>query len=132
MLEAASISLRALLVFRPRVRGGDGTEMSSVSEVSIDSLDGTESVRPAEAEGSGTEARKSLAATGPGGVGTGRLPFSGGSSFSSAASRSGASSSFNASKLFLFSRVAFVGLVAFGAWGVGSFRLDCLRRDDTG
>ena len=129
MLEAASFSLRALLVFRPRVRGGDGTEMSSDSEVSTESLDGIETVRPAEAEGSGTGARNSLSATGPGGVETGRLSFAGGSSFSSVASRSGASSSFNASKLFLFSRVAFV---AFGAWLVGSFRLGCLRRDDTG
>ena len=132
MLEAASISLRDLLVFRPRVRGGDGTEMSSVSEVSVESLDGTETVRPAEAEGPGTEARKPLAATGPGGEGTGRLSFAGGSSFSSVASRSGASSSFNASKLFLFSRVAAVGRVAFGVWGVESFRLGCLRRFGTG
>jgi hypothetical protein len=56
--------------------------------------------------GSGPEARNSLAATGPGGVKSGRLSSAGGSSFASVASRSGASSSFIASKLFLFSRVA--------------------------
>jgi hypothetical protein len=106
MLEAASFSLRALLDFRPRVRGGDGTELSSGSEVSTELLDGTETVRPAEAEGTGPEARNSLAATGPGGVKSGGLSSAGGSSFTSVASRSGASSSFSASKLFLFSRVA--------------------------
>jgi hypothetical protein len=105
-LEAASFSLRALLVFRPRVRGGDGTELSSGSEVSTESLEGTETVRPAEAEGSGSEARSSLAATGPGGVESGRLSSAGGSSFTVVASGSRASSSFSASKLFLFSRVA--------------------------
>ena len=56
MLEAASFSLRALLDFRPRVRGGDGTEMSSGSEVSTEPLEGTETARPAGPEGSGTEA----------------------------------------------------------------------------
>jgi hypothetical protein len=67
MLEAASFSLRALLDFRPRVRGGDGTELSSDSEVSTDLLEGTETVKPAESEGTGPGARGSLAATGPGG-----------------------------------------------------------------
>ena len=56
MLEAASFSLRALLDFRPRVRGGDGTEMSSGSEVSTEPLEGIEIARPAGAEGSGSEA----------------------------------------------------------------------------
>ena len=106
MLEAASFSLCALLDFRPRVRGGDGTEISSESEASTELLDGTESVKPAEAEGTGPEARNSLAATGPRGVKAGMLSSAGGSSFTSVASRSGTSSSFSASKLFLFSRVA--------------------------
>nr|ABR17653.1 unknown [Picea sitchensis] len=108
MLEAASFSLRALLVFRHRVRGGDGIELSSGSEVSTESLEGIETVRPAEVEGSGSEARNSLATTGPGGVESGRLSSTGGSSFTAVASRSRASSSFSASKLFLFSRVASV------------------------
>ena len=106
MLEAASFSLRSLLVFHPWVRGGDETELSSGSEVSTESLEGTEAVRPAEAEGAGSEARDSLAATGPGGEESGRLPSAGGSSFSVDASGSRASSSFSASKLFLFSSVA--------------------------
>ena len=57
MLEAASFSLRALLDFRPRVRGGDGTEMYPGSEVSTEPLEGTETTRPVGAEGSGSEAR---------------------------------------------------------------------------
>jgi hypothetical protein len=56
MLEVASFSLRALLVLRPRVRGGDETELSSGSEVSTEPLEGTEATRPAEVEGSGAEA----------------------------------------------------------------------------
>jgi hypothetical protein len=67
MLEAASFSLRALLNFHPRVRGGDGTELSSESEVSTDLLEGTETVKPTEAERTGPGARISLATTGPGG-----------------------------------------------------------------
>jgi hypothetical protein len=128
MLEAASFSLRALLDFRPRVRGGDGTEISSESEASTELLDGTESVKPAEAEGTGPEARNSFAATGPGGVKSGGLSSAearsflaatdsggvesgglsptGGFPLTAAVSGSWASSSFNASKLFLFSRVA--------------------------
>ena len=106
MLEAASFSLRALLDFRPRVRGGDGTELSSDSEVSTDLLEGTETARPAKAEGFGAEARVSLAATESGGVGSGRLSSAGGSSLTAVASGSRASSSFSTSKLFLFSKVA--------------------------
>jgi hypothetical protein len=119
MLEAASFSLCSLLVFRPRVRGGDGTP-----DVSTESL----AVRPAEAEDDGSGARDSFAATGPGGVEFGRLPYAEGSSFFVVASRSGASSSFSASKMFLFSRVASAEGVAFGAWGSESFCLGCLRR----
>ena len=115
MLEAASFSLRALLVFRPRVRGGDGTELSSVSEVSTEPLEGTETTRPAEAEGSGTEARVSFAAIVSGGVESGGLSSAGGSSLTVIASVSWASSSFSASKLFLVSRVASAVWVAFGA-----------------
>jgi hypothetical protein len=100
MLEAASFSLRALLVLHPRVRGGDRAVLSS--EVSTESLEGTETTRPAGAEGSGSEARISLAS---GGVGSGRLSSGGGSSLV-VAYESRASSSFSASKLFLFSRVA--------------------------
>ena len=106
MLEAASFSLRALLVFRPQVRGGDETEMSSGSEVSIEPLEGTETARPTWAEGTGSEARISLAATDSGGAGFGRILSVGGSSLTVVASGSRASSSFSASKLFLFSRVA--------------------------
>jgi hypothetical protein len=106
MLEAASFSLRALLVLRPQVRGGDGTELSSGSEVSIEPLEGTETTRPAWAGGSGSEARISLAATESGGVESGRLSSAGGSSLTVVAFGSRASSSFSASKLFLSSRVA--------------------------
>jgi hypothetical protein len=126
MLEAASFSLRTLLVFRPRVRGGDGTELSSGS---TEPLEGTETARPAEAEG---ETRVSLAATESGGVGFGRLSSAGGSSLTADASGSRASSSFSASKLFLFSRVASAECVAFGAWARGSFHLGCLCRLVTG
>jgi hypothetical protein len=104
MLEAASFSLCALLVFFPRVRGGDGTELSSVSGVSTEPLEGTEATRSTGTEGSGSEARISLAATVSGGVESGRLPFARGSSLTVVASGSWASSSFSASKLFLFSR----------------------------
>ena len=93
MLEAASFSLRALFVFRPLVRGGDGT-LSSGSKVSSE----TETTRSAMAEGSGTEAFA--------GVDSGRLSSAGGSSLTVVASGSGSSSSFSASKLFLFARVA--------------------------
>ena len=66
MLEAASFSLRALLDFHPRVRGGDGIEMSSGSEVSTESLEGIETARSAGP--SGSEARISLATTDYGGA----------------------------------------------------------------
>jgi hypothetical protein len=56
MLEAASFSPRTLLVLRPRVRGGDGTELSSSLVVSTEPLEGTETARSAGAEGSGSEA----------------------------------------------------------------------------
>ena len=108
MLEATSFSLHALLVFHPRVRGGDGTELSLGSEVPPEPLEGTVTTRPAWAEGSGSEARISLAATEFGGVEPGRLSFAGGSSLTAIASGSWASSSSSASKLFLFSRVASV------------------------
>ena len=106
MLEAASFSLRALLVLRPRVRGGDGAKLSSVSEVPPEPLEGTVTTSPALAEGFGSGARFSLAATDFGRVESGRLPSAGGSSLTVVASGSRASSSSNASKLFLFSRVA--------------------------
>jgi hypothetical protein len=128
MLEAASFSLCALLVFRPRVRGGDGTELSSGSEVSTEPLEGTETTRPTEAEGSGTEVRVSFAAIVSEGVESVRLSFAGGSSLTVVASGSRASSSFSASKLFIFSRVASAVWVAFGAWASRSFRLGCRHR----
>ena len=106
MLEAASFSLRALLVFLPRVRGGDETEMSSVSEVSPEPLEGTETTRPVGTGGSGSVARTSLAATDSGGVESRRLLSAEGFPLTVVVSGSWASSSFNASKLFLFSRVA--------------------------
>ena len=106
MLEAASFSLRALLVLRPRVRGGDGTKLSSGSEVSTEPLEGTETPRPAEEEGFGSEAQISLAATDSRGVESGRLSFARGFPLTAVVSGSWASSSFNASKLFLFSRVS--------------------------
>ena len=67
MLEAASFSLLALLVFLPRVRGGDGTEVSTVFGVSIEPLEGIET-RPAGAVGSRFEFRFPLAATDSGGM----------------------------------------------------------------
>jgi len=106
MLEAASFSLRALLVLRPRVTGGDGTELSSGSEVPPELLEGTVTTRPAWAEGSGSKARISLATPEFGGVDSGRLSFAEGSFWSVVASGSRASSSFSTSKLFLFSNVA--------------------------
>jgi hypothetical protein len=56
MLEAASFSLRALLVLRPWVRCGDGTELSSDTKVSTEPLEGTETTISARAEGFGFEA----------------------------------------------------------------------------
>ena len=106
MLEVASFSLRALLDFLPRVRGGDGAEMSSGSEVSTEPLEGTETARPAEAEGSGSEARISFSTTDSEGAGSERISTAEGSSLSAVAYGSRASSSFSTSKLFLFSRVA--------------------------
>ena len=99
MLEVASFSLRALLVFLPWVRGGDGAEMSSVSEVSTEPLEGIETTRPAGAVGSGP-----LAATDSEGMVSGMFSSIG---FALTVVESGSrdSSSFNASKLFLFSRV---------------------------
>ena len=44
MFEAASFSLRSLFVLRPLVRGGEGAEKSSESEVS--SVDGTKEASP--------------------------------------------------------------------------------------
>ena len=122
MLDAASFSLHALLVFRPLVRGGDGTKLSFGSEVSTE----TETPRSAMAEGSGTEAFAAIV------VDSGGLSSAGGSSFAVAASGSWASSSFSASKLFLVTRDASAEWVAFGAWTNGSFRLGCLRRLVTG
>jgi hypothetical protein len=78
MLEAASFSLRALLVFLPRVRGGDGTEMSAASEVSTEPLEGVETTRPAGSGGSGSESRISLAATDSGGMVSRKLSSVGG------------------------------------------------------
>ena len=42
MFEATSFSLCSLFVFRPLVRGGEGAEKSSESEVSSDLEEGTE------------------------------------------------------------------------------------------
>jgi hypothetical protein len=118
MLEAASFFLRALLVFRPLVRGGDGTELSSGSEVSTE----TETTRSVLAEGSGTKAFATIV------VESGGLSSVGGSSLTVVASGSWASSSFSTSKIFLVSRVTSAVWVAFGAWANGSFRLGYLRR----
>ena len=41
MFEAASFSLRSLLVFRPLVRGGEGAEESFGSELPYDPEEGT-------------------------------------------------------------------------------------------
>ena len=48
MFKAASFSLRSLFVFRPLVRGGEGAENSSESEVPSD--DGIKDVGPAWVE----------------------------------------------------------------------------------
>ena len=48
MFEAASFSLRSLFFFRPLVRGGEGAEKSSESEVPSD--DGIKDAGPAWAE----------------------------------------------------------------------------------
>ena len=106
MLEATSFSLCALLVFLPRVRDGDGTEMSSVSEVSTEPLEGIETTRLAGAGGFRSESRISLAATDSGGMESGNISSAGGFPLTAVVSGSRASSSFNASNLFLFSRVA--------------------------
>jgi hypothetical protein len=106
MLEAASFSLRALLVFHPRVRGGDRTAFSSGSEVPLEPLEGTVTTRPVWALCSGSEARISLAASEFGGLDSGRLLSTGGSFWTAVASGSRLPSSFSASKLFLFSKVA--------------------------
>ena len=79
--------------------------LSSDSKVPPELLEGTVTTRSAWAEGSGSEARSSLAAPEFGGVDSRRLSSTGGSSWTAVASGSRASSSFNASKLFLFSRV---------------------------
>jgi hypothetical protein len=79
MLEVASFSLRALLVFRPRVRGGDGIVLSSDSKVPPELLEGTVTARSAWPEGSGSEARSSLAAPEFGGVDSRRLSSAEGS-----------------------------------------------------
>jgi hypothetical protein len=132
MLAATSFSLRALLVFFPRVRGGDGIDLSSGSEVSPEPLGGIETTRPAEAGDSGTEAHVSFAAIVSGGVESRGLSSAEGSSITVVASGSRASSSFSASKLFLFSRDASAVWVAFGAWASRSFRLGYLRQLVTG
>ena len=107
MLEAASFSLHALLVFHPRVRGGDGTVLSSGSEVPPEPLEGTVTARPVWALCSGSEARISLAASEFGGLDSGRLSSTGGSFWTVVAFGSRLSSSFSASKLVLFARVAY-------------------------
>ena len=50
MFEAASFSLRSLLVFFPLVRGGEGAEKSSESEVPSDLEEGTKDANPAWVE----------------------------------------------------------------------------------
>ena len=48
MFEAASFSLRSLFILHPLVRGGEGAEKSSESEVS--SVEGTKDASPTWAE----------------------------------------------------------------------------------
>ena len=47
MFEAASFSLRSLLVFRPLVRGGEGVVKSSELEFPYDPDEGTKDANPA-------------------------------------------------------------------------------------
>ena len=47
MFEAASFSLRSLLVFRPLVRGGEGAEESFGSELPSNPKEGTKEASPA-------------------------------------------------------------------------------------
>ena len=46
MFEAASFSLRSLLAFRPMVRGGEGADKYSGSELPSDPEEGTKDVNP--------------------------------------------------------------------------------------
>ena len=50
IFEAASFSLRSLFVFRPLVRGGEGAEKSSKSEVPSVPKEGTKDSNPAWAK----------------------------------------------------------------------------------
>ena len=52
MFEDASFSLRSLLEFRPLVRGGEGAEKSSRSELPYDPTKGTKEASPAWTEAS--------------------------------------------------------------------------------
>ena len=47
MFEAASFTLRSLLVFRPLVRGGEGAEKSLGSEFLSNPDEGTKDANPA-------------------------------------------------------------------------------------
>ena len=52
MFEDASFSLCSFLVFRPMVRGGEGAEKSSGSELPPDLVEGTKEAGPAWTEAS--------------------------------------------------------------------------------
>ena len=67
MFEAASFSLRSLFVFRPLVRGGEGAEKSSESEVP--SNDGIKDADPAWAKVSRIKALGSFFEPGEAGFG---------------------------------------------------------------
>ena len=67
MFEAASFSLRSLFVFRPLVRGGEGAEKSSESEVPSD--DGIKDAGPAWDEVSQIKTLGSFVETGEAGFG---------------------------------------------------------------
>lgn len=127
MFEAASFSLLSLLVLRPLVRGGEGAEMPSASELLsvVRSFSGVLTLSKAAegaafgvvsspsvtlasflllrevVTGEATFAAGSMAAGSEGAEGPGRVSFCSGMSVSVAASISGSSTSCNASKLFL-------------------------------
>lgn len=117
MFVAASFSLLCLLVFRPLVRGGDGAEMPSDSDLSSD-LEESESTSfegedPGSARPTASGAAGAAATTGSGGPGS--SPTGEGSSSAAVASGAWTSSSCSASKLFWFSRCAPAVGVPFGA-----------------
>ena len=114
MFEVASFSLRSLLVFRPLMRGGEGAEKSSESEVSSD--EGTKDASPTWAEdspprsmGSFFEPREAGFEETASKVLMSGMPCS----WTAATSGSCTSSSWRTAKLFLFSGR---GEAARGSW----------------